>query len=121
MNAAASAGDESRMSRPTAMRFGLQIRDERRADGPRAVLVDLVGIDAADVVGLEDVRVHADRVHGVMRLHDLLQPAVIGDHRLVAEHDAVRRRGALRPMWQWRPRIEPPHDRFLADRACSAR
>ena len=35
----------------------VEIRDERRADGARAVLVDLTGIDTTDVVRLEDARI----------------------------------------------------------------
>ena len=62
MKAAASDGDESRMSRPTRDALGLQIGDERRADRPRGVLVDFVGIGAADVVGLEDVGVERSAV-----------------------------------------------------------
>ena len=54
MNAAASDGDDSRMSRDTAIRFAPRYADEAAADQPRRVLVDLGRIEAADVVGLED-------------------------------------------------------------------
>ena len=55
MNAAASDGDDTRMSRDTPMRFGVEIGDERAADVARGRLVDLGRVEAADVVGLEDV------------------------------------------------------------------
>ena len=54
MKAAAIDGDDSRMSRDTAMRFALQVGDEAAADQPRRVLVDFLGIESANVVGLED-------------------------------------------------------------------
>ena len=38
----------------------LEVGDERRADGPRRLLVHLVGVGAANVVRLEDVRVDRD-------------------------------------------------------------
>ena len=55
MNAAASDGDDSRMSRDTPMRRAAEIRDEAAADVARGGLVDLGRVQAADVVGLEDV------------------------------------------------------------------
>ena len=60
MNAAASDGDDSRMSRADG--DALRARDRRRTPRPisaRGVLVDLDGIEAADVVGLEDVGIDA--------------------------------------------------------------
>ena len=48
------AGEERRMSRPTAMRFAPRYATKPRADGPSGVLVDFAGIDPAHVVGLED-------------------------------------------------------------------
>ena len=46
-----------RMSRPTAMRSRLELLDVGAPDRVRAVLVELVRIDAAHVVRLEDLRV----------------------------------------------------------------
>ena len=43
MNAAASAGDETRMSRETPIRRRLQIGGEAAADLPRDLFVDLAG------------------------------------------------------------------------------
>ena len=57
MNAAAIDGDDSRMSRPTAMRVAFRYDTNAASDGASDFLVDLLGIKAADVVGLEDVRI----------------------------------------------------------------
>ena len=85
MNAAASDGDDRRMSRPTAMRFAFRYATKAAPMARAPVLVDLIGICSADVVSLEDVGVEE---------HVCLKPAVIGDDRLVAEHDAVLDDGA---------------------------
>ncbi len=53
-NAAASGSDDGRMSRPTSTERGAGERDERVPDPPGDVLVELVGVQPADVVGLED-------------------------------------------------------------------
>ena len=50
------------MSRPTAIRLRLEVLDVGPADRVRALLVELAGVDAADVVCLEDLRVE----HGSM-------------------------------------------------------
>ena len=59
MNAAASAGDDSRMSRDTAIRFAFEIGDEAAADRRAASSLTSLGIEPADVVGLEDVGIDA--------------------------------------------------------------
>ena len=59
--ASAISGDDSRMSRPTAMRRGSKTSDVGAADAVGPVRVQLVGVDAPDVVGLEDGRVDHGR------------------------------------------------------------
>ena len=54
VNAAASGSDDGRMSCPTSTERGARERDERVADPPGDVVVELVGVHPADVVGLED-------------------------------------------------------------------
>ena len=53
MNAAAIVGEETRMSRPTAMRFGSNCSAYPRPMRYAPVLVELARVEAADVVGLE--------------------------------------------------------------------
>ena len=80
---AGRALDERRRHRrrrePHVARHGDALRaevgDEAAADQARRLLVDLLGIESADVVGLEDV-------DGLMAIIDL---AVVGDDGLVAE------------------------------------
>src|SRR5262249_1390758 len=67
--------------------------DERRADGSGTVLVNLIGIGAADVVGLENVGVE---------LHRRLK-SVTTD---LSPSTTPSSTSALRPMWHWRPRID---------------
>ena len=62
MNAAASDGDESRMSRPTAIRFAFRYATNAAPIARAASSFTSIGIGAADVVGLEDVGV---QVHGL--------------------------------------------------------
>ena len=64
LNATATSGDVSSVGQVAAVDVAadgdplcLQVDDERRADRSDRVLVDLGGVDAADVVGLEDVGV----------------------------------------------------------------
>ena len=54
------------MSRPTAIAPRLELLDVRAADRVRALLVELVRIEAADVVRLEDLRIeHAADAMGI--------------------------------------------------------
>jgi hypothetical protein len=73
MNAAASDGDDSRMSRPTAMRFALRYATNA---APMALVLGDLAQYAADVVGLEDSR-------------SMLIAGCSRDDGLVAEDDAV--------------------------------
>ena len=57
MNAAATAGETDAHVARDRDPFGLQIGDEAAADLPRGILVDFAGIQAADVVRLENGRV----------------------------------------------------------------
>ena len=50
------------MSRPTAMRPRLELLHVGAADRVGAGLVELVGVDPSDVVGLEDLRVEHARM-----------------------------------------------------------
>ena len=58
MKASASDGDDSRMSRDTAIRRRAEIGDKAAADLPRRGLVDLLRVERANVVRLEDVGIH---------------------------------------------------------------
>ena len=70
-----NAGGERRRRQPHVAAdgdaLGLEIGDERRADRPRGVLVDLARIDAADVVGLEDVWIQIHVISFSRRLGQL--------------------------------------------------
>ena len=55
ITASAIDGEESRMSRPTAIALRLELLDVGAADRVGALLVELVRVDAAYVVGLEDL------------------------------------------------------------------
>ena len=57
MTALAIDGDETRMSRPIAIRLGLELLDVGPADRVGARLVELGRVDAAHVVRLEGLRV----------------------------------------------------------------
>jgi hypothetical protein len=54
MNAAATEGDESRMSRDDGDPRRAEVRHEGPADQARRLFVDLRRVQPADVVGLED-------------------------------------------------------------------
>ena len=63
MTASAIEGDETRMSRPTAIVLRLELLDVGSADRVAALLVELGRVEAADVVGLEDLRVERHAPH----------------------------------------------------------
>ena len=65
------AGDDSRMSRPTPMRFAVEIRDERAANLMKDLLVELGRIQTANVVGFENIWIHR-RLYSAM---DVVSPS----------------------------------------------
>jgi hypothetical protein len=67
--------------------FGAEIADEAAANQPGDFLVDLAGVEAADVIGLEDVGVDTRPV-GSVASHSSLRFRVISESGLVAEHRA---------------------------------
>ena len=143
MNAADSDGDESRMSRDTATVPALQIGGEAAADGVRGFLVELAGIEAADVVGLEDRRIdlHGSRIShrsaeatssnaksrgrecGIQycdRESFGSEAGEIGQRRAIAEHGAVLERDVA-PEVAVASDDRVAHGRLAARPACSAR
>ncbi len=120
------------------MRCALEVGDKGAADVARDRLVDLGRVEAADVVGLEDVRVHdvhvchasvpgaamPDRPRAIRRRGSPLEPAEVRDgdlspsttpalDRRVAADVAVRARIERPPRWRSRPtrRVRPDHRR----------
>ena len=89
------------MSRETPIRFALEVGDEAAPDLPRDLFVDFAGIEAADVVRLEDVGVDVHLVDCVAG-HDVTPSC---NQSASSCRRAPRRQSTitLRPTWQLRP------------------
>ena len=71
MKAAARPGEDTRMSRPTPMRFALEVGHKRAANLVKDLLVELCRIQTANVVGFENIWIHS-RLYSAM---DVVSPS----------------------------------------------